>query len=241
MRLLLGIIASLVLSLTLKAHADPRLRDRVSLDVVQTAIDRALSMETPPVNCSLPAVSPLPLASMGKRARHIVDDQNGKPNPLTVFTEKEADEIQTYIAAQDHLAHDFIEAGCWQRAIEINRLLISQGFQTGIIQAFADFRGEGEGFRVDSPPANPDTVWKMHTAALIAVRVKGKVELRVIDYALSKKSISKDKWLAELKRRRTNDDKVHWNLMALDQEMTDVNIRRANQTLRIYRDALLKR
>ena len=241
MILRLPLFFGLISTVALAANEPTRLRDRISVYAIQEAIERAQQMNTPASDCALPQTQPLSIRSSPSRETHVIKDMDGHPNPLSVFTEKEADEIQAYIGSQQHLAHEFIEAGCTQRAVEINRLLKAHGFQAGIIQAFGAFSGEGEGFRVDSPPAEPGTVWKFHTAAMIAVRVKGKIELRVIDRALSTKSMTKEKWLIELKRRSTTDDKIESNVMALDREMTDANIRRATQTLQIYRETLNKR
>lgn len=202
------------------------------------AIAKAVEASPSHNACTLPVVEPLQFENLTKRRSILtVLDREQNKQRLSVLSPKEANDIQTYLSAQDRLAFGFTESGCVQRALEVNRILRTQGIEAGMIQAFNDSEAEGEGFRVDSPPAPAGTVWKFHTAAVIAVIEKGKSVIRVIDPGLSSKLLTKSEWLKELQRRSTNDSKVESDFMSLKSEYTDANLERANLTLKIFREA----
>jgi hypothetical protein len=212
------------------------------LALAREAIAKGVNTPTSANRCELPIIEARDFQTLTKkRPEQSIRDRNGQTQRLSVLSPEEARLLQTYIAAQDHLAFGFTESGCVQRAVEIHRILRTQGIEAGIIQAFGDEFGEGEGIRVDSPPAPAETVWKFHTAAVVMTRENGKSIVRVLDPSLSSKLLTKAEWLRELKKRSTNETPIQADFASVEEETTPSRVARANLTLKIYGEAQRQR
>lgn len=210
--------------------------------LAKEAIDKAVHVTLSNTKCELPIIKALDFTKLTKKRTEIaVLDREGNKQSLSVLTSAEARQLQSYIASQDHLAFGFTESGCVQRAVEIHRILHTQGIEAGIIQAFDDSFGDGEGMRLDSPPAPAGSVWKFHTAATIGVVEKGIAVVKVLDPSLSPKLLSRAEWLRELQKRSTNDSKILSDYVPLADETTPSREARANLTLRIFGEAQKRR
>ena len=214
-------------------------RDFLVEQIVREALDKAERVSLPK-QCSSPVVTAVHFTGVLKKRRETtLKDVHGNTQKLSVLTPKEASELQAYVNSDESLAHGFSEDGCEQRAIEIARILRTQGVSAGVISAFPGGFQQSGSFRTDFPGEVPGVVWQHHIAPTIAVQEGGRIVIKVIDPALSKTPLTKAEWTKQLQERSSADDSV--DLYLSTGNYPENAVEKANAQLRIYREAQKKR
>ena len=232
-------LLALILFLPMIAKAAEPSHDFLVEQLVREALDKAEHVNLQK-QCSSPVVTAPHFTDLLKKRREtVLKDAHGNTQKLSILTPKEASELQAYVNGDQSLAHGFTEDGCEQRAIEITRILRTQGIQAVVISAFPGGFQESGSFSTDFPGEVPGVVWRHHIAPTIAVQEGGRVVIKVIDPALSKSPLTKAQWTQLLQKRSSVDDPV--DLYVSTGNYSEDAVEKANAQLRIYGEAQKKR